>query len=307
MGSIRSEACSTLVARYARQDSFNAEYGNANFDPFEPQNPGASDTGITYIGDTRKRLTAEPDYSFAVSERTRIGARARYDNVNYYANEDKPIGTVGLIGYDSAVFQPYLTRAFGQQLELEIGPYVSRFEADDNSNTTDNYGLAYRASTPGRRSGRLEARLQYEHSEIDQPQVIPPQDTDSNWGLELYGLRKGQVDTLRFSIGHFIVPSSTASMIETNQLRVQYDHIFTPRLTFNGALRVKESTRVGGMPRTSDFARAELSLRWRLTYSWFVSGGYRFAWRDSDGPGDNADDNAVFVTFGYRGREPQAR
>ena len=44
-----------FIARYARQDSFNAEYGNANFDPFEPQNPGASDTGITYIGDTRKR------------------------------------------------------------------------------------------------------------------------------------------------------------------------------------------------------------------------------------------------------------
>ena len=106
-----------FIARYARQDSFNAEYGNANFDPFEPQNPSASDTGITYIGDTRKRLTVEPDYSFAVSERTRIGARARYDNVNFYANDDKPIGTVGLIGYDSAVFQPYLTRAFGQQLD----------------------------------------------------------------------------------------------------------------------------------------------------------------------------------------------
>ena len=41
----------SFLARYARQDSFNAEYGDANFDPFDP-NPGASDTGITYIGDT---------------------------------------------------------------------------------------------------------------------------------------------------------------------------------------------------------------------------------------------------------------
>ncbi len=74
-------------------------------------------------------------------------------------------------------------------------------------------------------------------------------------------------------------------MIETNQLRVQYDHIFTPRLIFNGALRVKESSRLGSdSANTSDFARAELSLRWRLTLSWYVSGGYRYAWSDSDRP-----------------------
>ena len=72
--STRSEASSLSCAQYSRQDSFNAEYGNANFDPFEPQNPNADDTGITYIGDTRKRITVEPDYSFAVSELTRIGA-----------------------------------------------------------------------------------------------------------------------------------------------------------------------------------------------------------------------------------------
>ena len=132
----------TLLARYARQDSFNAEYGNANFDPFNPRDPNADDTGITYVGDTRKRITVEPDYFFAVSERTRVGATARYDNVNYYANEDKPIGTVGLIGYDSGYFQVYLGRSFGPKLDFQIGPYVSRYEADDNSNQTDNYGLS---------------------------------------------------------------------------------------------------------------------------------------------------------------------
>jgi hypothetical protein len=298
----------TLLARYDRQDSFNAEYGNANFDPFNPRDPNADDTGITYVGDTRQRITVEPDYFFAVSERTRVGATARYDNVNYYANKDKPIGTVGLIGYQSGSFQVYLGRSFGPKLDLQIGPYASRYEADDNSNQTDNYGLSLESKYLWSEIWESGLSLTAERSDSTQPQAIPPEDTTTNWGLEFYGLRKGQVDNLRYSIGHFIKPSSAATMIETNQLRVQYDHIFTPRLIFNSALRVKESSRLGSNSgNTSDFARAELSLRWRMTISWYVSGGYRYAWSDPSGDSGTASDNAVFVQFGYRGSQPEGR
>jgi hypothetical protein len=297
----------TFLAQYSRQDSFNAEYGNANFDPFEPQ-ANADDTGITYIGDTRKRLTVEPDYSFAISERTRIGASGRYNNVNYYANPDKPIGTVGLVGYDAGSVEVYVGRTFGPQLDVTIGPYVSRYESDDGANTTDNYGLSFDGKYSWSQIWETGLSLNVERSEATQPQSIPPEETTTNWGLEFYGLRKGQVSSLRYSIGHFIEPSSAASMIETNQLRVQYDHIFTPKLIFNGALRLKESSRLGSNAQdTSDFARAELSLRWRLTFSWYVTGGYRYAWADRPGAGSTASDNAVFVGFGYRGREPQKR
>ena len=65
------------------------------------------------------------------------------------------------------MFQPYLTRAFGQQLELEIGPYVSRFEADDNSNTTDNYGLSISGKYTWSQIWEIGGSAQYEHSEID--------------------------------------------------------------------------------------------------------------------------------------------
>jgi hypothetical protein len=293
----------SFLARYARQDSFNAEYGDANFDPFEPQDPGAGDTGITYIGDTRQRLTAEPDYSFAVSERSRIGARARYDNVTFNANDDKPIGTVGLVGYDSAWLQPYFAHQFSQQLSGEVGPFASRFEADDGSNNTDNYGLSISAKYTWTEIWEIGGSAQYQYSEIDRTQALAPDESQTNWGFEVYGVRRGQVDNLRFSVGHFIEPSSAASMIETNQLRVQYDHFFSPRLLFNGAARIKESSRLDTESQTSDFARAEVSLRWRMTFAWFVRLGYRYAWKDSSGAGNSADDDAVFLSFGYRGLE----
>lgn len=291
-----------FLARYARQDSFNAEYGDANFDPFDP-NPGASDTGITYIGDTRKRLTAEPDYSYAVTELTRIGARGRYDNVNYYANDDKPVGTQGLVGYDNAWLQPYVSHQFGQKFSAEIGPFASRFEADDNSNTTDNYGVEVSGKYLWTQIWEIGGTAQYQYSEFDRTNVLDPNDSQSNWGLELFGTRKGQADNLRFSVGHFIEPSSVASMIETNQVRVQYDHLFSPRLIFNGAVRIKDSNRIEAGSQSQEFARAEASLRWRMTFSWFVRVGYRYAWKDSTGAANSADDDAVFLFFGYRGIE----
>ena len=145
---------------------------------------------------------------------------ARYDNVNYYANPDKPIGTAGLIGYDSGYFQVYLGRSFGPQLDVQVGPYVSRYEADDDSNQTDNYGLAFDGKYTWSKIWETGLSFQVARSDTTQPQAIPPtEETTTNWGLEFYGLRKGQVTTLRYSIGHFIQPSSAASMIETNQLR----------------------------------------------------------------------------------------
>jgi hypothetical protein len=294
-----------FLTRYARQDSFNAEYGDANFDPFAPQDSGAQDTGITYIGDTRQRLSVEPDYSYAISELTRIGARARYGNVNFYANDDKPVGTTGLIGYDSEWFQPYMSRQFGQQFTADIGPFISRFEADDGSNKSDNYGLAISGKYTWSQIWEVGGSAQYQYSEIEQSQATLSNQNQSNWGLEFYGVRKGEVSTLRFDVGHFIEPSSAASMIETDQLRMQYDHFLTPRLLFNGAVRIKESSRLGSLAgNTSDFARAELSLRWRMTFSWFIRVGYRYAWKDSSGGGNSADDDAVLLSIGYRGLGP---
>jgi hypothetical protein len=40
-----------------------------------------------------------------------------------------------------------------------------------------------------------------------------------------------------------------------------------------------------------------------MTQSWFVRLGYRYAWKDATGAGNSADDNAAFLTFGYRGLE----
>ena len=299
-----------LFARYSRQDSFNAEYGDANFDPFNPQDPNAGDTGITYIGDTRGRITVEPDYSFAISETSRIGTTVRYDNVNYYHNDDRPPGTVGLVGYDAGSLKVYFGKSFGPQFDFKIGPYVARYEADNNSNTTDNYGLSLEGKYTWSEIWETGLAITAEHSESTQPNSIPTEETNTNWGLEFYGLRKGQTDTLRYSIGHFIEPSTAASMIETSQLRVQYDHIFTPRLIFNGAVRVKESSRLGASSgSSSDFARAEVSLRWRLTQQWYINGGYRFAWSDPSGggSGDTATDNAVFMGVGYLGLDPRNR
>jgi hypothetical protein len=50
-----------------------------------------------------------------------------------------------------------------------------------------------------------------------------------------------------------------------------------------------------------DYARGEFDLRWMITPTWFLLGGYNYTWRSIDQDPDWADNHTVFVSIGYRG------
>ena len=51
-------------------------------------------------------------------------------------------------------------------------------------------------------------------------------------------------------------------------------------------------------------ALTELSLARQITRTWYVSCGYRYVWQDLGGNLD-ADNNGVFLSFGYSGLDPR--
>ena len=61
---------------------------------------------------------------------------------------------------------------------------------------TDNYGLAFDGKyTWSANLGDRGVAFSIERSEIDSAASgIPPEESTTNWGLEFYGLRKGQVE-----------------------------------------------------------------------------------------------------------------
>ncbi len=66
-------------------------------------------------------------------------------------------------------------------------------------------------------------------------------------------------------------------------------------------------SRLDGQGNDRDYARVDLSLRWMVTSTWFLRGGYSYIWEDRQTAVSDADNNQFFVSFGYRGLDRQRR
>ena len=148
--------------------------------------------------------------------------------------------------------------------------------------------------------------LRVEHNRIDMLDVSPQSVT--SWGLEWVGTHKYRVGSVQFSIGRFLEPSSIGGRVSLDQFRVQYNRPLSARLSFSGAVRVTRTEVVGtalaAEQPTENRTNAEMYLRFDMTRTWYVTGGYIFA-RSSDlGQSDLAYSNGFLLTIGYRGLEP---
>jgi len=290
-----------FFASYARQDVYNAEYGDAAFDPFDPNRSDITSSGIVFVGGTRETIEVEPSFRHQFSQLTAVSGLANYTKIDY--GDDF---LTQRVGYESPYAELMLIRAFGPLAELAFGPYVTRSEADDGSNETDTIG------------GRISVHYQWsettyftvagsaERSDITQFTPTPVEESVTDWGLEFTGYYRRRLASVRYAIGRFLTPSTFGMRSAKDQVRVQYIRPLTPVMTFNGAVRFTRETRVGDTANPDrDRAIVDLSLTRQLTPTWFLSGGYRYVWQDLAGVGGEADNNGVFITVGYRGLNPR--
>jgi hypothetical protein len=297
------KSTTAFFARYAHQDVYNAEYGDAAFDDFDPDRSDFTSSGIVFVGGTRQTFEAEPSFRYAFTELTAVSGLLNYRKVDY--GDDFVSDRVG---YESPYAELMLIRTLGTVSELSIGPYAARSEADNGSNETDTVGakasLGYRWSE----TMYFTADAMYERSDITEFTPAPVEDSVGDWGFEFAGYYRKRLASVRYSIGRTFTPSTFGTRTTTDQVRVQYIRPMSPVMTFNGALRGMRDERVGDTAkRDRDRAIAELSLTRQITPTWYIGAGYRYVWQNLAGPGGEADNNAVSVTVSYRGLNPRAR
>jgi hypothetical protein len=63
------------------------------------------------------------------------------------------------------------------------------------------------------------------------------------------------------------------------------------------------TSNVSGDDRT--FLRTAVELKWMLTPTLYVQGGYQYMWEKYEVNPDGAANNRIYVTFGYQARERQ--
>jgi hypothetical protein len=296
------EAEYTLLAAYRHEDDVYTEFGHANFDnDLTLTSPDTNATANVKTGITRDSYEVDPGFDYNFTPRLDLDGDFRLSSVKY------SIQTPGQnVDYTSPYAGLTLNYDTSPRSSIGVGPYFSRYQETGGTNTTDTDGAAftynYKTSDVTRMS--IVARVERDHIDV----LDFPTQSTTTWGVEWVGTHKYQVGKVQFSIGKFLEPSSIGGRVALDQFRVQYDRPLSERLSLEGAVRVTRAELVGSaliaeVP-TEDRTNAELNLRFDITRTWYVSGGYIFARARDLGEGNLAYSNGVIISVGYRGLEP---
>jgi hypothetical protein len=294
-------------AEYHREDSFNAQFGVAGFNPLNPNVPDTQGSGAILTGITKTTYDVQPEASYQLTRRASLQASASLDAVRYSTDV-----AGDLVSYNSPGAELDMVWAPSPISQLGFGPYYSRYDPirhDLGSVPSESYGINanYTLKSLGSSSSRLVVRLERDR----QPQSTGGTVDLTSWGLEWSGLQKFRLGQIRYAIGRFLDPSSFGGRTATEQIRFQYDRPLSLRLGFDCAVRLTRSRDIGAsfIPGENedinrDRANVQVSLRASITELWFVSGGYRFAYQNLRSGSGSANSNGAFITVGYHGREP---
>ena len=191
-----------FAGNFSHQDLYNSDTPSGGFDPLDPDG-GDPDGGAATIGQTRTALGLNPTFEYQATERVTLGFAADYLAARYDADDGPSTRT----DYDYGVLDGYLSWALSPSAYFSAGAYASRYEAEDEIETTDaiggRLGYAYRWSeTDG-----IEANINYERNDTETFVPVLFEESSSDFGGTLTAFRKLEVSEWRFSVGKYFIPT----------------------------------------------------------------------------------------------------
>ena len=292
---------------FDHRDDVNAEQPGAADN--NPVNPGTGNetptTGRTSVGVTRDYLIVDPTYTHSLTPLSGIGVAGEYQRMSY---SEQDANHNGFNFYQGKLFY---SRQYDLRTDFGIGVFGNRYDAsflDANSHSagvTANVGRNWTQVLRSSLSVEVEQTKFHEtHNDVTTDVTSHPWSAVFNTTYDA-----GAVTRYSFYLGRTIYPSSAGGLYQTDQVRVQYDHDFTQRLHFQGAVRVFRDQNVSGVVNNDwrNYGTATVRGQYMLTQRIFVSATYNYIYQKYRFDPASADANIINVAFGYRGLERQQR
>ncbi len=137
-------------------------------------------------------------------------------------------------------------------------------------------------------------------------------DSDTNMLFELSARKRSQRTDVDISLSQSISPNSNGSTVVRDSLWLFLRHRLSDRFTGIIGVNAYRQTDVGELTdRRRNFARASVSLRWRWSRHWLLSGRYAFIIDNQKeniffrGINGSAENNLVYIGIEYRGLDHQ--
>ncbi len=288
-----------LNASYSKRDVYNTETLSGEFDPNDPNSPDSPESGTTTTGQTRQLLRIHPDYEYKLTERLGLGFEAAYQIADYSSND-----VVTKSDYDYGQIGTYMSWDASERGRLRAGAYASNFETDDGTEKAEAVGAELGYGYRWSETDGIEASVYYEQNDITQ--VTPFEtikETTSDVGGSLAAYRKLEVSAWRAEISRRFIPTGDRGKSTIDELRLQYDRDLSERLRFRGLGRYESRSGLSNIEGSNnrDYARLDLDLKWFMTQTWYVGGGYAYIWQDRAADPTDASNNKFFIYFGYQG------
>ncbi len=287
---------------FERRDEFNAELSSALYSPYTPVSPTSPETGRTVQGATRESLIFLPDYSYDITPLVAAGVSGIYQKLSY-----SPENTFSGVNFDYYQGKAYLRWTLDQRTDLTVGAYGAKYQASHFDSEATAAGATLSLDTSWSPLLSTGASVVYQRTDINTTIPSPFKSTDNPWGATVRANYKGEVNQFRLDAGRVITPSGGGGIYVNDQAQLQYSRNFSRRLQFIGAaiaLRNRGLTpNVSGDDRT--YVRTVVEMKWMMTRTWFVQGGYQYIWQKYQLDPDGASNNRIYIRFGYQGLGPQ--
>lgn len=288
----------SMFGRMEHRDEVNAERSDAQFDEVTPDSPTGPETGRITIGATRDVLMLVPTYKYELTQRTDIGVTATVQAVDY-----SPDDSTSHVDFDYYEGKGFVGWELSQRTKLSLGGFVSKYEATNIDALVDSYGASAEFGWDWSALLKSSLALVYQRSDIERTAPVVFADTANAWGADFKTAYVGQISRARLNIGRTITPSGAGGLLESDNVRLQFERDLTARLELTAAGRYLRHRALADdtAGNDRDYRRVELGLRWMVTRTWFVEGGYDYTWQKYERGAGSADDNSFTLTFGYIG------
>lgn len=281
------------------EDIVEGNLPDASFDGPILGQGGATDSGRVLGANRRQYLTASPSAAFELSQRLQLTAAAEFLDMSFdreIAGAQVSYRTLGgLLG---------LGRKFSEASEVTLGVGYSQFDPDVGGRGSDLQTL--RLQWDYRTTERLRTyfRAGTTRTKFD---AVGATRARSESG-SLFGVG-GQWAFLKsdlfVDLQQFVEANGSGFVVERSNLRLQYNHRFTPRVTGFAAVYGIRDQAVGvsrSVYAPRRYVNANIGVEWRVRRTLSLLGRIEHAQQEFSGDARSADGNAVRLAVVYRPR-----
>jgi len=270
-------------------------------------------TGLVFARVRRQTINASPNWTWFFDERTQLSANYAYSDVQY-----KNAGGTGFVDYTLNIGRLSLTRILTERATASIT--LARTQSDNDNdvkstNTNLRGGTSYRFSET--LSGSLFAGVRRTQVDYSQSSFIPifsggtiigfvplTQDvSNSDYGYTFSGSL-----TKTFLRGETTVSASRDISNDINGTPIEVDRVSWLNLyrfteTLSGHLDLEfynsQTNNTAAQSLNRDYYQVTPQFTWKFQQFWSLTGSYRYRKQTFDDSGDDATQNAAYLTLTY--------